>query len=241
MSRAVRPSLCPALAGLAMHHSALAQRYCECGCRSRDCRSQTARHAHRAHFRGRIACPAKVASTDWHPRRCHSRSDTIGQPANPGKIALGQRLFFERRLSADGTVACSNCHDPKQAFTDGRPVSIGIKGHVGQRNAPTILNALYNKTQFWDGRVRTLEEQAAQPIVNPSEMGHTIMPFVASSITRQPSPTCCVPSRPMNERNFRLILHSIISSPGRRTRSTRQPSVAGNFSTPAAAATNVMR
>jgi len=92
-------------------------------------------------------------------------------PQTPPKIALGQRLFFERRLSADETVACSSCHDPKKAFTDGRPVSIGIKGRVGQRNAPTILNALYNKTQFWDGRARTLEEQAAQPIVNPSEMG----------------------------------------------------------------------
>jgi cytochrome c peroxidase len=92
-------------------------------------------------------------------------------PQTPEKIALGQRLFFEPRLSADGTVACSTCHDPKRAFTDGRPVSIGVKGHAGQRNAPTILNALYNKTQFWDGRARTLEEQAAQPIVNPSEMG----------------------------------------------------------------------
>src|SRR5205807_1203773 len=69
-------------------------------------------------------------------------------PQTSRKIALGQKLFFERRLSADGTVACSNCHDPKQAFTDGRPVSIGIKGRVGQRNAPTILNALYNKTHF---------------------------------------------------------------------------------------------
>ena len=92
-------------------------------------------------------------------------------PQTPAKIVLGQRLFFERRLSADGTVACSSCHDPKKAFTDGRAVSIGIKGRAGQRNAPTILNALYNKTQFWDGRVRTLEEQAAQPIVNSSEMG----------------------------------------------------------------------
>ncbi|MDB5617840.1 cytochrome c peroxidase [Tardiphaga sp.] len=92
-------------------------------------------------------------------------------PQTPPKIALGQKLFFERRLSADETVACSSCHDPKKAFTDGRPVSIGIKGRVGQRNAPTILNALYNKTQFWDGRVRTLEDQAAQPIVNSSEMG----------------------------------------------------------------------
>src|SRR5437899_9260467 len=92
-------------------------------------------------------------------------------PQTPEKIALGQRLFFDGRLSADGTVACSTCHDPARAFTDGRPASIGIKGRVGQRNAPTILNALYNKTQFWDGRAKTLEEQAALPIVNSLEMG----------------------------------------------------------------------
>src|SRR5712692_5971049 len=92
-------------------------------------------------------------------------------PQTPEKIALGQRLFFDGRLSADGTVACSTCHDTARAFTDGRPASIGIKGRVGQRNAPTILNALYNKTQFWDGRVKTLEEQAALPIVNLVEMG----------------------------------------------------------------------
>src|ERR1700720_1995033 len=89
----------------------------------------------------------------------------------PAKVALGQKLFFDARLSADGTVACSTCHDPAHAFTDARPTSVGIKGRVGQRNAPTILNALYNKTQFWDGRAKTLEEQAALPIVNPSEMG----------------------------------------------------------------------
>jgi cytochrome c peroxidase len=89
----------------------------------------------------------------------------------PEKIALGQKLFFDGRLSADRTVACSTCHDPARAFTDGRPTSIGIQGRVGQRNAPTILNALYNKTQFWDGRAKTLEEQATLPIVNPVEMG----------------------------------------------------------------------
>jgi len=92
-------------------------------------------------------------------------------PDTPEKIELGMKLFFDGRLSADGTVACSTCHDPARAFTDGRPLSIGIKGRAGQRNAPTILNALYNKTQFWDGRVKTLEEQAALPIVNPVEMG----------------------------------------------------------------------
>jgi cytochrome c peroxidase len=103
-------------------------------------------------------------------------------PQTEDKIALGQKLFFDPRLSADGTFACSNCHDPKQAFTDGRPVSIGIKGHVGQRNAPTILNALYNKTQFWDGRVTTLEQQAAQPIVNPSEMGQPSLDAAVAGI-----------------------------------------------------------
>src|SRR5947209_2035977 len=92
-------------------------------------------------------------------------------PQTPEKIALGQKLFFDGRLSADGTVACSTCHDPGRAFTDGRPTSVGIDGRIGQRNAPTILNALSNKTQFWDGRVKTLEEQAALPIVNPVEMG----------------------------------------------------------------------
>src|SRR5207253_11084116 len=65
-------------------------------------------------------------------------------PQTPAKIALGERLFFDARLSADGSVACSTCHDPTRAFTDGKPVSIGITGRVGQRNAPTILNALYN-------------------------------------------------------------------------------------------------
>jgi cytochrome c peroxidase len=92
-------------------------------------------------------------------------------PQTPEKIALGQKLFFDGRLSADGTVACASCHNPERAFTDGKPTSVGIHGGVGQRNSPTILNALYNKTQFWDGRAKTLEEQAALPIVNAIEMG----------------------------------------------------------------------
>jgi cytochrome c peroxidase len=85
-------------------------------------------------------------------------------------------------LSADGTVACSTCHDPARAFTDGRPTSIGIRGRVGQRNAPTILNALYNRSQFWDGRVKTLEAQAVQPILNPAEMGQPSLEAVVARI-----------------------------------------------------------
>ena len=107
-------------------------------------------------------------------------------PQTPEKIALGQKLFFDGRLSADGTVACSTCHDPARAFTDGRPTSVGIKGRIGQRNAPTILNALYNKTQFWDGRVKTLEEQAALPIVNPVEMGQPSLDAAVARIAAIP-------------------------------------------------------
>jgi len=110
----------------------------------------------------------------------------LDNPQTPEKIALGQKLFFDGRLSADGTVACSTCHDPARAFTDGRPTSVGINGRIGQRNAPTILNALYNKTQFWDGRVKTLEEQAALPIVNPVEMGQPSLDAAVARIAAIP-------------------------------------------------------
>jgi len=92
-------------------------------------------------------------------------------PQSAQKIALGEKLFFDPRLSVDGTVACASCHNPDRAFTDGRPTSVGVYGRVGQRNAPSVLNALYNEAQFWDGRATTLEEQAGFPIINPSEMG----------------------------------------------------------------------
>ena len=103
-------------------------------------------------------------------------------PKTPEKIALGEKLFFDGRLSVDATVACSTCHDPAHAFTDALPTSIDIEGRVGQRHAPTILNALYNKFQFWDGRVKTLEEQAALPIVNPSEMSQPSLKVAVNRI-----------------------------------------------------------
>src|SRR5205807_6571054 len=103
-------------------------------------------------------------------------------PQTPEKIALGQKLFFDGRLSVDRTVACATCHDPQRAFTDGRPTSVGVQGRSGQRNAPTVLNALYNKTQFWDGRAKTLEEQAALPIANPVEMGQPSLDAAVAAI-----------------------------------------------------------
>ncbi len=92
-------------------------------------------------------------------------------PLTPEKIALGKRLFMDQRFSADGTVACATCHDPRKAFTDGLPVSKGIRGLTGTRNAPTVVNAAYYTSQFWDGRRASLEEQAKDPFVNPVEHG----------------------------------------------------------------------
>ena len=92
-------------------------------------------------------------------------------PQTAAKAELGRKLFFDTRLSADGTVACATCHKPELAFADGKPVAEGIAGRRGPRNSPTLLNVIYNPGHFWDGRADTLEEQAIQPLTNPLEMG----------------------------------------------------------------------
>jgi cytochrome c peroxidase len=132
--------------------------------------AQTEEHVPPIPGAGPLAAPKSLKQVGVPVETTRAAAPT-DNPQSPEKIALGEKLFFDGRLSADGTIACSTCHDPAHAFTDARSVSIGIKGRAGQRNAPTILNALYNKTQFWDGRAKTLEEQAGFPIVNPSEMG----------------------------------------------------------------------
>jgi cytochrome c peroxidase len=87
------------------------------------------------------------------------------------KVALGEKLYFDKRLSVDMTVSCATCHDPAFAFTDSSSVGIGIEMKKGARNSPTILNTMFNELQFWDGRAPSLEEQAKMPLVNPIEMG----------------------------------------------------------------------
>jgi cytochrome c peroxidase len=89
------------------------------------------------------------------------------------KVAIGRRLFFDRRLSRDSTRSCASCHDPGRAFTDGRGLTVGPKGEIGRRNVPTLVNRAWGRTFFWDGRTNTLEEQALMPIINPLELGAT--------------------------------------------------------------------
>jgi cytochrome c peroxidase len=95
-------------------------------------------------------------------------------PPTPETIALGKELYFSRVLSVDGTLSCASCHDPENGFADPRRVSAGVHGKVGTRNAPTILNAAFNKLQFWDGRADGLEAQVSGPMLNSLEMGHTL-------------------------------------------------------------------
>ena len=109
-----------------------------------------------------------------------SSKDLKGEPIQPlplkvtvddKKIALGQKLFHDTSLSGDNTLSCASCHDLTKGGTDQAKVATGIKGQQGPINSPTVFNAMYNVTQFWDGRAKDLQAQAAGPVANPGEMG----------------------------------------------------------------------
>ena len=105
-----------------------------------------------------------------------------GLEANPltrGKIELGRQLYFDARLSSDGTVSCASCHAPEEAWVKHSQFGIGIRGQVGGRNSPPSFNRILSDAQFWDGRADSLEAQAKGPIANPIEMGNTHAQAVA--------------------------------------------------------------
>ncbi|MCK5002463.1 MAG: c-type cytochrome [Gammaproteobacteria bacterium] len=89
------------------------------------------------------------------------------------RIALGKKLFFDKRLSINDTQSCASCHRLEDGFAgvDNLPTSPGARGELGTRNSPTVLNAGWQSSQFWDGRADDLVEQAKGPILNPVEMG----------------------------------------------------------------------
>ncbi len=100
-------------------------------------------------------------------------------PLTAAKIELGRQLYFDGRLSGDDTVSCASCHDPTKGYSNGEQFATGVGGKKGGRNSPTIINAAYNRFQFWDGRAGSLEEQALGPIQNPIEMNMTLEEVVA--------------------------------------------------------------
>src|SRR5277367_6191535 len=87
------------------------------------------------------------------------------------KAKLGDMIFDEKRVSSDNSVACNTCHSPRNGFTTHTEAARGVGDQLGKRNAPSILNAMFYKSMFWDGRAATLEEQATLPILDPVEMG----------------------------------------------------------------------
>jgi cytochrome c peroxidase len=99
-------------------------------------------------------------------------------PMNPEVIELGQTLFFDPRLSGNNQVSCATCHDPNLGYGDDRPTLKKLDGTDGARNSPTIINSGYYRTNFWDGRAASLEEQALGPIQNPDEMNQSLPELV---------------------------------------------------------------
>ncbi|MGE3610516.1 MAG: cytochrome-c peroxidase [Bacteriovoracaceae bacterium] len=110
-------------------------------------------------------------------------------PMTPAKIELGKMLFFDPRLSMDGTVSCNSCHNVMFHGGDGRPVGVGVHGQRGGRGSPTVWNSAYQTVQFWDGRAATLEDQAKGPLVNNVEMGMSSHDFVIERLNRIPGYT----------------------------------------------------
>ncbi len=92
-------------------------------------------------------------------------------PTTAEKVELGKALFFDPRISSTGTVSCNSCHNVMAGGDDNRATAMGVHGKQGGRSAPTVWNAAFYSTQFWDGRANTLEDQAIGPMTNPIEMG----------------------------------------------------------------------
>lgn len=95
------------------------------------------------------------------------------EPLTRAKIELGRQLFFDPRLSRDGTVSCASCHAPEYGYAFPTRFGVGVAGQEGVRNSPTAANRILSGAQFWDGRAASLEEQAVAPMANPQEMGFT--------------------------------------------------------------------
>lgn len=117
------------------------------------------------------------------PDKSYLRPATVPAPAdnqiNPARIELGKALFFDPRLSGSNWISCATCHNPALAWSDGLPTAIGNGQHALARATPTILNTGYNPFQMWDGRAKTLEDQAVGPVQAEGEMAQDLPSLVA--------------------------------------------------------------
>jgi cytochrome c peroxidase len=109
--------------------------------------------------------------------------DELSSPPTPERVRLGRWLFYDSRLSADGTLSCATCHVPEHAFSNGTRVAKGAGGHAGVRKTPTFINVahVFVRNRFgWDGHAASLEEQSLRPLANPDEMGSTASQMVGT-------------------------------------------------------------
>jgi cytochrome c peroxidase len=118
----------------------------------------------------RARCATGTASRDRSNEPVQPLPEAL--PHDAAKAALGEKLFFDKRLSRDDGISCASCHMFDKGGADGRRFSEGVDGLLGNANAPTVFNAAFNIRQFWDGRAADLQEQAAAPPFNPVEMGN---------------------------------------------------------------------
>ena len=116
------------------------------------------------------------------PLGIDSNLSDLPDPPTPERVRLGRWLFYDARISKDGTISCANCHRPEYAFSEPTPVSTGIDGKKGTRKSPSFINQAWTLYPhfFWDGRAASLEEQALGPVENPVEMGHTINGMIST-------------------------------------------------------------
>lgn len=119
---------------------------------------------------GLVTAGTLVAEESKPPRGLSVVPVPKDNPSSAEKIELGKQLYFDKRLSADNTVACASCHDPKKGWSNSDKTAVGIGGQRGGRSSPTVVNSAYQAFQFWDGRAKSLEQQAVGPIANPIEM-----------------------------------------------------------------------
>lgn len=115
-----------------------------------------------------------------------AKSENPNNLMTDAKVKLGKILYFDTRLSKDGTQSCNTCHDLNTFGVDNKPTSPGDDGGLGTRNSPTVLNAALHTSQFWDGRAKDVEEQAGMPILNPVEMAIPNEKFLVDRLSKVP-------------------------------------------------------
>lgn len=155
-------------------------------CGANDNKDQTDDPVARENHRYDLALEGKLAQ-NFSPLPVDA--DNPNNKITTGKVALGHALYYDTRLSKDGNISCNSCHNLMQFGVDNLSTSPGDAGEHGDRNSPTVLNAAYHLSQFWDGRAADLEEQAGMPVLNPVEMAIPSESFLINRLKQVPEYT----------------------------------------------------